>query len=239
MWESNTTVVRRSQHQLFIELGGNIGAWSIEMLMRTGASLVVFELNPANLFRLTSTLHQLELERPRLRIAERVVVFPIGVGNESLSAQLFVARRNHGDSIVGTAVPQQGTMRVRHTAQQTGLVRQLDAIFPTRLPAASFRLMKLDVQGFECRALDGMRRLLQQHAVQAIVTELSVPHLEAQGCSANGMHDRLDELFGGQMARPRQLGAYSWTYEASVVSSWAQRLRKRVAFYRIEIPLEH
>ena len=35
------------------------------------------------------------------------------------------------------------------------------------------RLMKLDVQGFECRALEGMGRLLRAQIVQAIKTEVS------------------------------------------------------------------
>ena len=87
-----------------LELGGNIGACTIEMLMRTSASLLVFEPNPQNLFHLTSTLRTLELERPQLGVADRVVVFPIGIGNESFESRLHVAHRNHGDSIVGTAV---------------------------------------------------------------------------------------------------------------------------------------
>ena len=54
--------------------------------------------------------------------------------------------------------------------------------------------------------------------VQALSTEVSIPHLEAQGCSAAAMHDRVDELFG-RVARP-QLDANTWTYELGVTSSW-------------------
>lgn len=55
--------------------------------------------------------------------------------------------------------------------------------------------------------------------VQALSTEVSIPHLEAQGCSAPGMHDRVDELFG-RVARP-QLDANTWTYELGATSAWA------------------
>ena len=54
--------------------------------------------------------------------------------------------------------------------------------------------------------------------VQALSTEVSIPHLEAQGCSAPGMHDRVDELFG-RVARP-QPDANTWTYELGVTSAW-------------------
>ena len=84
MWQRNTTALHRGR-QLLLELGGNIGACTVEMLMRTSASLLVFEPNPQNLFHLTSTLRTLELERPQLGVADRVVVFPIGIGNMSRS----------------------------------------------------------------------------------------------------------------------------------------------------------
>ena len=54
--------------------------------------------------------------------------------------------------------------------------------------------------------------------VQALSTEVSIPHLEAQGCSAGAMHDRVDELFG-RVARP-QPDANTWTYELGVTSAW-------------------
>ena len=170
MWEHNTSALHRGR-QLLLELGGNIGACTVEMLMRTSASLLVFEPNPQNLFHLTSTLRTLELERPQLGVADRVVVFPIGIGNASFESRLHVAHRNHGDSIVGTAVPRQGQIRVSHTrTQHTAMIRPLDAIFPrsSRLGLGFVRLMKMDVQGFECRALDGMRRLLKRRAVRQL-----------------------------------------------------------------------
>ena len=59
--------------------------------------------------------------------------------------------------------------------------------------------------------------------VQALSTEVSLPHLEAQGCSAGAMHDRVDELFG-RVARP-QPDAHTWTYELGVTSSWVPSRR--------------
>ena len=103
-------------------------------------------------------------------------------------------------------------------------IRPLDALF-SRAPPLHVRLIKMDLQGYECRALDGMRRLLRRRAVQGIRTEVSVPHLEAQGCSAGGMHDRVDELFG-RVPRPPP-GDSAWTYELATTSSWvAARGRK-------------
>ena len=140
VWAHNTS----TSSSLFLELGGNIGACSVEMLMRhREAALVIFEPSPLNLFRLSSTLHALALERPDLQVQDRVVVFPLAVGNASADLPLFVARNNHGDSVVGTTVPRQGRFRVAHTTEHYVHVRPLDTIFPStsRAGRASLRGM--------------------------------------------------------------------------------------------------
>lgn len=137
--------------------------------MRTDASLVIFEPHPLNLFRLTSTLHRLANSQPQLNLAERVVVFPLAVGNVSMSAPLYVAKGNLGDSVIGRPVRKEGRQKVHHVPLAHWVpVRPLDALLllgalppgaartsegrpmaqRRPLPPGFFRMMKLDVQGF-------------------------------------------------------------------------------------------
>ena len=68
-----------------LEVGGNIGACSMEVLLRTDARLIIFEPSFTNLYYLTRTLQAAHRHSPHLDLAHRVVVFPIGLGNESSS----------------------------------------------------------------------------------------------------------------------------------------------------------
>lgn len=61
-----------------------------------------------------------------------------------------------------------------------------------------------------------MATLLAAHAVQAIRTEVSKPHLEAQGCSERGFLERLREHFVVPIIRGR-----AWAYDVTGV--WARR----------------
>ena len=59
-----------------------------------------------------------------------------------------------------------------------------------------------DVQGFECRALGGMSRLLALRTIDTLHVEVSVEHLEAQGCSELGLMRLLWDA-GYAISRPR------------------------------------
>ena len=51
--------------------------------------------------------------------------------------------------------------------------------------------MKLDVQGYECRVIDGMTKLVRQ--VDQVYTELDDEILKFHGCSSVGLMERLTE----------------------------------------------
>jgi len=182
-----------------IEVGGNIGACSLELLLRTDARLIIFEPSPKNLYYLTRTLQAVHQHQPTLGVASRVVIFPIGLGNKTSTSEMYVDIHNSGDSmVVGKGEARaSSTASSRHKFRLQGTVR----IVP---------LMKMDVQGYECRALQGMQRLLSSRSVSAIVTEVSLPHLKRAQCSKAGLlgslHDsgyRVDHPDGGR-------GAWSW-----------------------------
>ena len=72
-----------------------------------------------------------------------------------------------------------------------------DVLWPRRreghVPAPRFAMMKLDVEGFECNALRGMRRLLAAGAVQTAKLEVFDAALRAQGCSGVELQRLLSE----------------------------------------------
>ena len=236
--------LRPSPRSLMLEVGGNIGACSMEVLLRTDARLIIFEPSFTNLYYLTRTLQAAHRHSPHLDLAHRVVVFPIGLGNESSSTELFADTANSGDSIVvGRGEPSAtSTASRRHTYRSQGFVtiHPLDELMPpeadphasTTPPGSSTAvhdrvpvhvpLMKIDVQGYECRALQGMHRLLTSRALGAIFTEVSLPHLARAGCSQQGLLDLLNR-HDYQVKNPNgPRGHWSWDILARLISDNTQ-----------------
>ena len=91
--------LRPSPRSLMLEVGGNIGACSMEVLLRTDARLIIFEPSFTNLYYLTRTLQAAHRHSPHLDLAHRVVVFPIGLGNESNSTEPCAGAATCGSSL--------------------------------------------------------------------------------------------------------------------------------------------
>jgi FkbM family methyltransferase len=95
---------------VYMDIGANIGACVIQILSTTNASVVAFEPNPNNLFRLTSTLLNLPEE-----MKNRVTLFPVAVGSEMASSARIVAK---GDN--------QGNTQVMHAALSRDVAKGVD-----------------------------------------------------------------------------------------------------------------
>ena len=177
-----------AQH-IYIDLGANLGGCAIEMLYLTNASVLLFEPNPLNLFRLTSTLATLARSRPELKVKSRVWVVPVGVGDSTATLPLYMRAGNSGDSSIGAPSPNIHKKLVAKGKTQAPVqhsfsvhVRTLDQLFPQGMPTTA-GVMKIDVQGFECAALNGGRRVLTGGAVRQMFFEVSPTDLEAKNCS--------------------------------------------------------
>lgn len=183
--------------QALVEIGGNIGACTLEMLLSTSAKLVVFEPSPMNLFHLTSTLLYASAAAtgrkgaptPSARIGVdvgvglpgRVVVYPLGASAAPGTASLFADLENSGNSVVGTMA-----LSSRKVRRFNVTLRPLDALFPAHARLC-VPLVKLDAQGFECAVLRGMGGMLGGGRVRAISAELWPHGLVKQGCSEEGL----------------------------------------------------
>lgn len=180
---------------IFLEFGGNIGSCTLEMLLRTNASVVVFEPNPRNLFLLTSTLYNASRMLPDLCLAQRVRVFPYAVGNESSTSSIYQVRGNPGDSIVGGLVHENW----RRPWLPVPAVEQVyaintvapDEIFSSMRAGASIRLLKMDIQGYECRAVQGMQDLFQKQVINTMNLEVWERGLQGKGCSGQELRQML------------------------------------------------
>lgn len=182
------------QTDYYFDIGANIGTCVMEMLLTTDARIVAFEPEPRNLAQLTATLMSMPAS-----YRDRVALFPVALGSSSYTSYVHQAKNNRGHTMVGDKfAPEsrgQTSMPPFHIH-----VEPLDSIIKES-KTSSRLFIKMDVQGFECNAMDGGRRTFQQARV--LKTEQEVDKLMAQNCSAKGLKDRIARA-GLQLTATRQ-----------------------------------
>ena len=138
VWRSHDDPRTRGQRDTFVDAGANIGACSLEMLLRTDARVVAFEPSPVNRFYLTRSLRMAALRDPS--IGRRVVVVPFALGAHYQQSRLQLSG---GGSKVVPSIAAGGT-RPKATNTAAIEMRSLDG---TLAPDLRIRLLKLDVSG--------------------------------------------------------------------------------------------
>ena len=151
----------------------------------TEANIIAFEPAPKNLFALTSTVLQLE---PQYR--SRVALFPIGAGDVDMSSIIYSKTDNMGHSVVGKPVSDDPTRQNTFLPPEKIEVRRIDGLFNPKIEIALF---KLDVEGFECKALAGMGNLLSR--VNIMRTEVAPHILRGHGCDTAPLMQQLQTAF--------------------------------------------
>jgi FkbM family methyltransferase len=154
-----------TKNLVYMDVGANIGACVVQILSTTDAKVLAFESNPKNLFRLTSTLMNLPEE-----MKNRVTLFPVSLGSEpSGSATIVADPRNAGNTrMVRAAAAASASTFTGGAANEKGVpgatvathnipVERMDDLLSKDLKVD---LLRLDVQGFECFVLSGMRSVL-------------------------------------------------------------------------------
>ena len=192
-WHCNTLVTLWHQQlhrgNVFLDVGGNIGHCTLTMLMQTNALVVVVEPSPANRYYLTSTLSNVVRKWPDMR--ERVILLPFAAGNMTLQTTLYAAYQNAGNSVVGTRSP----LVKDHAGQQMDEQYEVETRTLDDMMKAAHkktRLLKLDVQGYECRALQGMTALIK--SVHTVKVEAADRWLQGCGCSSKELLTILSDL---------------------------------------------
>jgi len=197
----------QTQTLVHLEVGANIGACVMQLLMATSqVQILAFEPNPRNLYCLTATLSGLPV-----RLKSRVNLFPIGLGSAESEQQIYAEIGNNGNSVVGLETKYRPGVQY-HPAVPIFIERLDDILDLSQLgenvvggggvdgggdshkkntntntaaaaAAAKIRIgvMKLDVQGYECFALEGMTETLAH--IDKIKFEADERLLKPLGCS--------------------------------------------------------
>jgi len=192
--------------EVYLELGGNIGTCVMHMLAHTNARLVVFEPNPKNLFCITSTLLGLDAG-----VRQRVALFPFALGDLTVNDALInAAVGNLGNSAIGASV-QDNSKQTFHPPEHIQ-IKALDSLNVAN--HLDIPLMKMDIQGFECKAIAGMPQTLSK--VRNVFTEVAPRWLQAQNCSGSELVNMLEDTgFSVSASQPKDVAREQYNIQAT------------------------
>ncbi len=138
---------------VFVDIGANVGSYTILACAARGARGFCFEPVPATFERLRANL---ELND----IAGRVAALNVGVSDEA-GALAFTAGENACNHVLASDEQAAGAVRVE--------VVPLD----TALGDAEPTMIKIDVEGFETRVLRGADATLRKPSLHSVIMELN------------------------------------------------------------------
>jgi FkbM family methyltransferase len=163
-----------------LDVGANIGAHTVYLSALTGNSgqVYAFEPEPYNFSLLKHNV--------RLNSLNNVVAQRTAIGNRAGVAGMRLAKSNWGDHRIAAT----GDIEVP-------MVTLDDALPPAT--AGKVRFIKIDVQGYEQRVLEGMKRTIEANPNAIIVTEIFPQSLKDAGSSASAF-----------LALIRSLGLSGW-----------------------------
>jgi len=167
----------------FVDLGANVGFWTLPAARRAGPSghVVAFEPNPWAADRLErnrrlnddGTLASIELVRKAVG-AEQGELELVSDDLEAGASQATL----HGSAVVGAT---RGSVAVEVTTLDDTLTSEVD-------------ILKMDVQGHELEVLRGARELFETSPPRHLVVEIQGDLLAAAGGSSEQLVARLEEL---------------------------------------------
>ena len=155
----------------FIDIGSNIGFFSL-IASRMGHKVVAVEpfIDNIILFQRSVKLNNLE---------NRIVLVQNAISNERKSATLRKSKNNQGDTVV--------VLGNRYSENDIIVTIVLDDL----LEAITFKnaLLKMDIQGYEHRAIVGGTRFLAKIRIPYIIMEwvLQKKHFKTNYCVADGI----------------------------------------------------
>ena len=166
-----------SSGMTFIDIGAHVGLFAIPATQWVGRSgkVIAFEPHPKNFDLLLNNLKINQVE-------EEVTAIQSAISNKTQSMDLYTCSFNTGDHQLYPS-----STRDKISVPCT----TLDDFFPS---GTQVDLVKMDVQGAEGFAFEGMRRLLEENKAIQIIWELSPQQLLNSGYSASKVLDYLDSL---------------------------------------------
>jgi FkbM family methyltransferase len=156
-------VVEALQCDAFLDIGANIGLYAIAVARATTAEVIAFEPDPRNLAQLNANLFLNGLET-------RVRVRGEAVGAMASEGTLFAQRdgKDFSTALSGMAERPAGSVEIAVP------VVALDGLYPWKGRRLA---IKMDIEGYELQALQGMTDLLAENSVYLQI-EIAPQNLE-------------------------------------------------------------
>jgi FkbM family methyltransferase len=140
-------------HDVFVDIGANLGSYTILACAAKGARGFCFEPVPATYGRLLDNIAINNL-------SSTVVALNIGLSDAEGELN-FTADRSSGNHVIAKDEASANPVRVP--------VRTLDSILLEESPS----LLKIDVEGFETPILDGAKATLGKSSLHSVIMELN------------------------------------------------------------------
>ncbi len=152
-----------------LDVGAHIGYYTslFSRLVGKAGAVYAFEPHPENFAVLTRNAQGRNVRR-----------FPLAVGGRSGHVTLHLSPGSSNHSLMPGYTESRGTLQVECAALD-------DRFAAGELPPVDF--VKIDVEGGELAALDGMERLLAASPRAALLVELNPRALECGGATAEGL----------------------------------------------------
>lgn len=184
-----------------VDIGANLGLHSLAMSAAVGTSGRVFAFEPEG--------HNFHLLEHNLRAngASNVIPRRMAAGEVEGFCRLALNPWNYGDHRVETAISGRFLQEVPLTT--------IDACLRD-VPSGTVALIKIDVQGYECQVLEGMRSTLQRNPQVVLFLEVFPEGLRAAGKSAKQLMEmvRASGFVGWEFHDHRVLPVSdSWIYD--------------------------
>jgi FkbM family methyltransferase len=162
-----------------IDVGGNIGMITLlgARLVGPAGKVITFEPNPDAADRIHQSLQD--------NAIPNVTLHRVALSDQPGQLTLSVITPHTG---MGTLANVEDAHKPLVSATHTVAVHRGDDLIDPNLPGAV--TIKIDIEGFECRALRGLLQTLRRHK-PAIITEVSDPHLRRAGANAQELFDLL------------------------------------------------
>jgi FkbM family methyltransferase len=161
----------------FVDVGGNIGMMTLlgSRLVGPAGRVHTFEPNPREGDRIRRTLDE--------NAIANVTLHRVGLSDAPAELTLSVITEHSG---MATFAPVEGDDAKLVSATHVAKVERGDDVLPADLAGAV--TMKVDIEGFECRALRGLSGTLKRYR-PAVVTEVIGKHLQRAGHSVKELFD--------------------------------------------------
>jgi len=199
-----TTAIREilQENDVFIDLGGNEGFFSIIASRKVGSGGKVFCIEPQE------RLWQIILKNLINNRCSNIQLIPVAIGMENRDVELVLTPSiNTGSSKINKH------SRAFFWKRQKVPMFQLDAIIDL-YKIGKIKLLKIDIEGYELFAMKSATNALKKGLISNIIIELHPEELKALNQSVEDVHNFLLEM--GYDKSPNYPNVYSLKQDTNI-----------------------